>query len=419
MSPAVSPVSSPAPQASTPTPAPKGPNGFAQMLSDAVQPQPQAPAPAEAEAAPASADAEAKAPTVSDDPKNTRPVRAADPAPGKPAKTVRATDGKFAKADKSDKTDVADADKRLRSDKKERVKAPEADASAAAQPAPIVPQPEQKPVDVAAVVQAAVAQTVVPKDAEAVVPQGEDTEKSAGKGQRPLRIGAGEGDGAASRGRAAEKTEARQPEAATRGETNAPSASAWQAAAERVALPINGEAAKAEVSALDAAAGANAALAAPVAAKPAEVAAAPIQVPVPVTSPEFPQALGVQISVLARDGIQQAELHLNPAEMGPVSIQIAIEGTQAQVNFGADSAVTRNAIESGLPELATALREAGFTLSGGGVHQQASGRREGGNESGAGFSRSGDRASGIADAPAATSVTLHGRTAAGGIDVYA
>jgi flagellar hook-length control protein FliK len=99
--------------------------------------------------------------------------------------------------------------------------------------------------------------------------------------------------------------------------------------------------------------------------------AAAVHIATPATSPEFREALGVQVSVLAREGIQQAELHLHPADMGPISVLIALDGSNARVDFGADSPATRSLLESGLPELAAALRDAGFTLSGGGVSQHA------------------------------------------------
>jgi hypothetical protein len=114
-------------------------------------------------------------------------------------------------------------------------------------------------------------------------------------------------------------------------------------------------------------------------------AIAPIAAPVdvrfatPVGAPDFAQALGTQVSVLAGNGVQRAELHLNPAEMGPVSVQIVIDGGQARVDFGADLAATRHAIENGLPELASALRDAGLTLTGGGVSQHARGRGDRGS----------------------------------------
>jgi flagellar hook-length control protein FliK len=69
--------------------------------------------------------------------------------------------------------------------------------------------------------------------------------------------------------------------------------------------------------------------------------------------------------------VQRAELQLNPAEMGPVTVQIVLDGNQAQVSFQAQQAETRQALEQSLPELAAALQGQGLTLSGGGVFQQA------------------------------------------------
>ena len=108
-------------------------------------------------------------------------------------------------------------------------------------------------------------------------------------------------------------------------------------------------------------------------------AVAPVAVPIatPLGAPDFAEALGLRLAVLAKDGVQTAELHLNPADMGPVSVQIVMDGTQARVDFGADVAATRQAIEAGLPELASALADAGFTLAGGGVSQHAGGRGSG------------------------------------------
>jgi len=187
--------------------------------------------------------------------------------------------------------------------------------------------------------------------------------------------------------------------------------SAWQAAVEQVAAP---EEAKPR-NEVGAAGAVGAAGQLTPSAKAAEAAAPTVvNVPTPATAAEFPKELGVQISVLAKDGVQQAELHLNPAEMGPISVQIALDGNQAQVNFGADSAATRQIIEGGLPELAAALRDAGFTLSGGGVHQQAQGRREGSSSGGDGSGRGGS--AGEADAPARR---INARVSAGGVDLYA
>lgn len=152
---------------------------------------------------------------------------------------------------------------------------------------------------------------------------------------------------------------------------------------------------------------------------------AAVNLQTPVLAPEFREALGVQVSVLARDGVQQAELHLNPAEMGPISVRIELDGHQAQVNFGVDNATTRALVEAGLPELASALREAGLTLTGGGVSQHARGQAgdaQGGapGEGGRPPGQSGQgRGGGHDEAADAAPPRPRSMRLPGGIDVYA
>lgn len=156
----------------------------------------------------------------------------------------------------------------------------------------------------------------------------------------------------------------------------------------------------------------------PLTGAPDRSAAPAVSVPIamPIDAAQFPRAFGVQVSVLARDGVQRAELHLNPAEMGPVSVQIVMEGTQARIDFGADAAGTRQLIEHSLPELAAALREAGLTLTGGGVSQHSSGRGDGAGT--APHSRHGESAP--ATHPAGTPARpLRRNVRVGGIDLYA
>lgn len=150
-------------------------------------------------------------------------------------------------------------------------------------------------------------------------------------------------------------------------------------------------------------------------------AAATVAVPVPLDDPQFPRAFGVQVSVLARDGVQQAELHLNPAEMGPVSVQIALEGAQARIDFGADAAPTRALIEQSLPDLAAALREAGLTLAGGGVSQHAGGRdaRDASSQADARGDGSSARASVNNATTEAAARPVRRAVRAGGVDLYA
>jgi flagellar hook-length control protein FliK len=131
----------------------------------------------------------------------------------------------------------------------------------------------------------------------------------------------------------------------------------------------------AKLTKADEPAAATFALPAPAAAAPAHASAAH-DTPAPahahvaaaVDSPAFAPALATQVRWLVRDGLQHAQLSLNPAEMGPVTVQIVLDGREARIDFRADLAVTRNAIESSLPVLAAALDESGLRLTGGGVH---------------------------------------------------
>jgi hypothetical protein len=118
----------------------------------------------------------------------------------------------------------------------------------------------------------------------------------------------------------------------------------------------------------------------------------------PVGSPAFAAEAGYRIAVLVRDGIETAQLQLNPAELGPVTVHIVVEGLTAQVHLTADHAETRQALEASMPQLAGNLRESGLTLTGGGVSEQAprqqAGAQDGGSDRGARNRPGGDGGSG-------------------------
>ena len=84
----------------------------------------------------------------------------------------------------------------------------------------------------------------------------------------------------------------------------------------------------------------------------------------------FAEQLGAQLSTFMREGVQHARLQLHPLELGPVTVQIQLDGGSAHLSFAAEHALTRQALEQALPALAGSLREAGLTLSGGGVFEQ-------------------------------------------------
>lgn len=114
--------------------------------------------------------------------------------------------------------------------------------------------------------------------------------------------------------------------------------------------------------------------AAPLAGAAASTLAAPGAAPVvhahvspPLGSALFAPALATQVRWLVGEGISQAQIQLNPAEMGPVSVRIVVDGREARIDFGADVAATRLVLESSLPVLAAALDDSGLKLAGGSV----------------------------------------------------
>ncbi len=89
-----------------------------------------------------------------------------------------------------------------------------------------------------------------------------------------------------------------------------------------------------------------------------------------IHQPGFADELSTQVRVWTQQGVQQAELRLNPAEMGPIQVRIQLDGGQAQVLFGAEQAQTREALQNALPQLARALAQEGLQWAGGGVQAQ-------------------------------------------------
>lgn len=148
-----------------------------------------------------------------------------------------------------------------------------------------------------------------------------------------------------------------------------------------------------------------------------------------VHSPEFPQALadrvGMWVHAAGEDGTMSAELHLNPAEMGPISVKISLDGQSAQVDFAAANLETRRAIEASLPMLSASLDDAGFSLGGSGVsdqtpqqqfNQQASGQPGGAPAWGGGSSGQASSGGEAVEGRAAAAVQAGRR---GGLDLYA
>jgi flagellar hook-length control protein FliK len=117
----------------------------------------------------------------------------------------------------------------------------------------------------------------------------------------------------------------------------------------------------------------------------------------PVGSPGFGDEVMVKVAAFSLDGVQEAQLHLNPAELGPIQVRIALDGTQARIDFGAATDSTRALLEQALPALAEALQADGLQLAASSVASEVSEADPQADFSGAGSGR-GQAGDGQADA---------------------
>ena len=85
------------------------------------------------------------------------------------------------------------------------------------------------------------------------------------------------------------------------------------------------------------------------------------RVQAPVDSADFPQGVADRVSFAVDNNWSSAKLQVNPPQLGPIDLQIAVQGDHAQVMMSTHSAVTREALESSLPKLKEMLGSQGFT----------------------------------------------------------
>ncbi len=148
---------------------------------------------------------------------------------------------------------------------------------------------------------------------------------------------------------------------------------------------------------------------APVAGQTAQAPQAPVMQSHP-QSPQFAGELGDTIMRLARNGIGEAELRLNPADLGPLKLSIRVRDDMASVVLNAQHPVTREALEQALPRLREMFAEQGMQLTDASV---GDGSKSGSPQGGLFAAEAGDGQEFGETTPVAT------RTVIGLVDVYA
>ena len=142
----------------------------------------------------------------------------------------------------------------------------------------------------------------------------------------------------------------------------------------------------------------------------------------PVASAPWQQQLGQQMVGLAQRGDQHMELHLNPRELGPLSVSLKLDDQGAQAHFFSSHSTVRGAVEQAIPQLREALAEQGIALGEAMVGEHRQGFA-GNGDGQPGQQGSAPAGRGLAGEPAATeesvpvSRIIGGDT--GGVDLYA
>lgn len=91
----------------------------------------------------------------------------------------------------------------------------------------------------------------------------------------------------------------------------------------------------------------------------------------PLGSHTWPEEFAQKINWVSTQQNQVAELHLNPPELGPMSVVLTVADNQASAVFSSAHSAVREAIENALPKLRESLAENGIMLGNATVNDQS------------------------------------------------
>jgi hypothetical protein len=96
----------------------------------------------------------------------------------------------------------------------------------------------------------------------------------------------------------------------------------------------------------------------------------------PLHQPSWKQEFGNRMVWLAKEGIQTAQLRLNPASLGKIDIKISIQNDQANISFISQHGAVKDVIDASLPRLREMMNEAGVKLDQVNVSTQANAQEQ-------------------------------------------
>ncbi|MGH8145812.1 MAG: flagellar hook-length control protein FliK [Rhodanobacteraceae bacterium] len=93
------------------------------------------------------------------------------------------------------------------------------------------------------------------------------------------------------------------------------------------------------------------------------------------TQPQFAQEAAQHVAWMAGQGIQKAQIQLNPRTLGPIHVDITTHHDHVDVNFAVQHPQTVHALQQTLPQLHDMLAQQGLNLGQASVGQQSSGQQ--------------------------------------------
>ncbi len=86
-------------------------------------------------------------------------------------------------------------------------------------------------------------------------------------------------------------------------------------------------------------------------------------IPVAVQNSGFPSAVGYYVSGMLDNQLKVVQLHLNPPNLGPLQVQVKVDGQHTEVTLQVQHAVVRDALAAGLPQLLELLSQNGQQIN--------------------------------------------------------
>jgi len=101
----------------------------------------------------------------------------------------------------------------------------------------------------------------------------------------------------------------------------------------------------------------------------------------PINDPRWAQQFGERVVWLARGNVQNAQINISPAQLGPIQINISLNGDQMTAHFVAAHQEVRQVLEDAMPRLREMLSGAGINLGQSNVGSQAQQQQQAQQES--------------------------------------